>query len=163
MAGMYEDPGNTGGVNPNHSWMISLHTSVGIVSSRLSQNRSRNISTLWPACRPCAPPPACADGAGGGGWAWGNRGVRVICSRRRVTLSLHQLFPRESTSMLPVFNRPLGDRRPLENPSGEIHSVQVALELCRCHRPRQDDVSPRLRERRGDCQRVDRRVLCVSR
>src|SRR6478672_5660993 len=45
-AGTYRDPGNAGAVNPNQSWTIGDHTTVGIVSKTEPQNLSRNIETL---------------------------------------------------------------------------------------------------------------------
>jgi hypothetical protein len=42
------DPGKRGAASR------ALQTRVGTASNSVSQNRSRNLSTLWPACRSCA-------------------------------------------------------------------------------------------------------------
>jgi hypothetical protein len=52
-AGTYADPANRGAAKPNHCWIIPLQTTVGMASSRVSQNLLRNITALWPACFSC--------------------------------------------------------------------------------------------------------------
>jgi hypothetical protein len=53
-AGMYEDPGKAGAENPNMCRTMPLQSRVGMLSSNVIQNRSRNIATLCPSCRSCA-------------------------------------------------------------------------------------------------------------
>jgi hypothetical protein len=50
-AGIRSLPGNSGASYPSHSWRSSLQSRTGIVSSKETRNRSRNIATEWPACR----------------------------------------------------------------------------------------------------------------
>jgi hypothetical protein len=47
---MYVDPRKCGAVYPNAPCSMCPQTSVGMVNASDSQNLSRNIETLWPAC-----------------------------------------------------------------------------------------------------------------
>jgi hypothetical protein len=49
-AGIRAESGNDGALYPTHSWIISDQIRTGTVNRTLSQNLSRNIATLWPAC-----------------------------------------------------------------------------------------------------------------
>lgn len=44
------EPGNIGALNPNARSSMCPQITVGTVSARVIQNRSRNIATLCPAC-----------------------------------------------------------------------------------------------------------------
>jgi len=46
---MYEDTGKVGAEKPNMCCTIPLHRTVGMLSSNVIQNRSRNMATLWPS------------------------------------------------------------------------------------------------------------------
>ena len=49
-AGIQWTPGKTGGVYPSSRGAMCPQIRMGAVSASETQNRSRNIATLWPAC-----------------------------------------------------------------------------------------------------------------
>src|SRR3989344_3808886 len=53
MSGIYSEPLKVGTVMLSQSWMLSEYNRTGIVSSKQTQNRLRNMAIECPACLSC--------------------------------------------------------------------------------------------------------------